>query len=75
MAQTLADLEALVASIDGALTALLSGRVAEYSIDGRQFRMVDIGDLQRLRSDIVAQIASASSGGATFAFVEFGRVR
>lgn len=38
--------------VDGAISAILSGRVSEYEIKGRKATYLDLKDLRELRSEL-----------------------
>ncbi len=49
----------LLTAVDTAITALLSRKVASYSIDGVSFRYQDLDTLRRMRKDLLKQARSS----------------
>jgi hypothetical protein len=53
---------ALLALVETALESLLTGGISAYSINGRQFTKLDLPELNKMRKELQASVAAASSG-------------
>lgn len=60
------DYAARLVQVQAAITALLSGGIQSYSIDGQQVTKLDLNWLSKEESRLVAKIARANRSGGAF---------
>lgn len=60
------DYAARLALVQAAITALLSGKMQSYEIDGQKVTKLDLGKLTAEESRLVAKIRRQSSGRGAF---------
>ena len=70
----MADPAALLASVETAISDIVAGKVASYTLsDGTTFTKLDLAKLMELRRTLVGEVsAAASSQGAMFEPIAFG---
>ncbi len=52
----------ILAAINDAILAIVTGRTASYSINGRSLTKLSLSELQEMKSKYEARIAAASGG-------------
>jgi hypothetical protein len=62
---------ARLASVSDAIDALVSGRVAEYTIGERRFTYLKLGELREMEKDLRAQLAAEQAGGMRVRLARF----
>lgn len=68
----MASASTLLAQVDAAIEALLTGGASSYSIGSRSVTKLDLNDLFAMRNDLLFQVQRESSGGA-FSLAKMGR--
>lgn len=61
----------LLADVNDAIDALVTGRVEEYSLGSRRVRYADLRNLREFRAELERRISMATTGGV--GLVNFGR--
>jgi hypothetical protein len=64
----MSDPQALLTAVEAAITAIVSGGVAEYSEGDQRLRNLSLSELTALRTQLQQEVAAAANGGSTMVF-------